>query len=336
MAKRTPKSGGDRPAPGGGRGGGASDAPPTGAEDAVPATDPETAEDAQATATATGTATGTATATETGTATATATGTAEAQVPPAGTRMTGWERLSRTFLNPPKSGARQGQSAGPPDYASMTEEEVRTRIISIDATERKIGLAGSVLAAIFALVFTIPYMVSKIAVQTTTKPLHKTCPPGLTYTPNGKAPATCNGVYPPSHYVLPLVVWLIFAVAIYVTVRIGRRSPLAFALALTGLSFGTIVVIIPFVGAGAWILVRAWRTQKYGTPRAKAPVEGYVRPPPRNARSARASGGGGGARSSPTKGAKGAAPQGVRQPPAPSKRYTPKAPPKKKPPPAPK
>ncbi|MDA8359430.1 MAG: hypothetical protein M0Z95_24710 [Actinomycetota bacterium] len=262
---------------------------------------------------------------------------------------TGWQRLQESFFKPPPPRSPKTPPT-PADFSKMTGAEIRARINQIDDTERKIGLAGAILAAIFALIFTVPYMVSKIAVATTVKPLHKTCADHLTYEANGKGPATCNGIYPPSHYVFPLVVWLVFALAIFVTVRIGRRAPVAFALVLTGLAFGTFIVIVPFLGAGGWLLLRAWRTQRYGSPTARAPVEGYVRPGPREPRGTRAGPGRNGRAGvgstgllsgSEATGSSGRGflrrrpaeiPQQARSRPTPTanKRYTPKAPPKKK------
>lgn len=273
-----------------------------------------------------------------GEATAATAGAAANGSSPHGRPRTGWERLSDTFLRPAKpAGSRKEPEKV--DFSSMSDDEKRSRISSIDPTERKIGLAASILAAVFALVYSIPYMVSKIAVPTTVKPVHGTCATTLTYVASSK---TCNGVYPPSHYVLPLVLWLVFAAAILVTVRIGRRSPLAFAMVLTGLAFGTLILMIPFVAAGAWVLIRAYKTQKYGAPNAKAPLEGYVRPPPRTRGSggrggtgAGKSAGGGSARNSTRRRRKGEPePEpDVRPPPTASKRYTPKSPPKKRVPP---
>ncbi|MHB8219076.1 MAG: hypothetical protein ACYDHU_01960 [Acidimicrobiales bacterium] len=279
--------------------------------------------------------------------------------------MTGWQRLQQSFYKPPVPRTEKRQPLAPVDFSKMSGAEVRARINQIDDTERKIGLAGSVLAAIFALIFTIPYMVSKIAVVTTVKPLHKTCTGHLLkFEANGKGPATCNGVYPASHYVFPLVVWLVFALAIFVTVRIGRRAPVAFALVLTGLAFGTFIVIVPFVVAGGWLLLRAWRTQRYGSPTARAPLDGYVRPGPREPRRSGSgprspavrstSGGstsGGSTSAGSTSGGSTSAgstsagslfrrrqtrqgnQESSRSVPAANKRYTPKAPPRKKPPP---
>lgn len=255
-----------------------------------------------------------------GEATAATAGAAANGSSPHGRPRTGWERLSDTFLRPAKpAGSRKEPEKV--DFSSMSDDEKRSRISSIDPTERKIGLAASILAAVFALVYSIPYMVSKIAVPTTVKPVHGTCATTLTYVASSK---TCNGVYPPSHYIFPLVVSLVLALAIFVTVRIGRRSALAFATALTGVSFGSLVFLVPFVGLAAWILLRGHRTQKYGAPNAKTVRPGYV-PPAGRSTSRRApparSGGGRGGRN-------GSSSASSRKPPQASKRYTPKTPPK--------
>ncbi len=239
--------------------------------------------------------------------------------------LTGWQRLQQTFVNPTQS-----KSSSPaPDFSSMTDAEVRAQITKIDAIERRVGMAASVLAAAFALIFTLPYMVSKIAVPGPTKPVHKKCPDHFTFTTNGSHAASCNKVYPPSHYLLPLIVWLALAVAIYVTVRIGRRSLVAFTILITGLSFGTFLVFLPFLVAGGWLLLRAYRTQRYGSPTAKEPVEGYA---PRGSR--KQGGSRAGPSLGPSSGAKSSAksgpsparpkPKGDTGPPSANKRYPPK------------
>jgi hypothetical protein len=244
---------------------------------------------------------------------------------------TGWERLSETFLRPASS-PRPRVEPVKIDYTSMSDEEKRARITQIDPMERKVGLAAAALAAVFALVYTVPYMVGKISVATTVKPLHKTCTHGYHYVATTN---TCNGVYPASHYTFPLILWLAFSVAIFVTVRIGRRAPMAFAIVLTGLAFGTVIIMLPYVVCGAWLLLRAYRTQRYGAPNAKAPVEGYVRPPPRQGRgSGRTTAANGTRNTTRRKRENDPEPeQPARRPPSASKRYTPKSAPKRKVPP---
>lgn len=243
-----------------------------------------------------------------------------------------WGRLSQTFLRPPAP--RSGSTAGGHDFARMTDEEKRAHIVRIDATERRVGIGASILGVALAIYANVPYMLSKTAVPTTVKPKGTSCGSTLL---NGvplkyvAATKTCNGVYPPSHYVLPLIVSLVLALAIYVTVRVRRRAPLAFTMVMTGLAFGSIIVLLPYGVAAAWIMLRAWRVQKYGSPTARVAVTGWVPPAARGTmRRARSTG----PRSSRGKGPQATA-TANRKPPEPNKRYTPKSPPKKKvPPPA--
>ncbi len=252
-----------------------------------------------------------------------------------GAPLTGWQRLSQTFLHPPGPKSARPAAAPPPeDLSHLSDDERRRRINQIDATERKVGLGAGALAVVFSLVYTLPYMVSKISVATTTKPVHKACAHHYKYTVNAGAAATCNTVYSPSHYAFQLVVWLIFSAAIFVTVMVGRRALMAFAIVITGLAFGTFILLLPFVAAGGWLLLRAWRVQRYGSPTARAPVEGYVPPPPRGAR--RPPGAEGNRNATRRRRAdQGESIADVRKPPSASKRYTPKTPQKKKPPPPP-
>lgn len=230
---------------------------------------------------------------------------------------TPWQRLSRSLVGSPQP----KPSPDSLDFSRMTDDEKRAHIVQIDGSERRVGLIASALGVALAIYANVPYMVSKIAVpDPTVKPKGTSCISGLRYVAKTK---TCNAVYPASHYVLPLIVSLVLALAIYVTVRIRRRAPLAFTMVMTGLAFGSLLILVPYgVGAG-WIMLRAWRTQKYGSPTAKAPVTGWVAPPPRPRRGA---GAGAGARKKRGREADGAA----RKPPEPNKRYTPKSPPKKK------
>ncbi|MGH8989169.1 MAG: hypothetical protein ACRDXC_11355 [Acidimicrobiales bacterium] len=212
------------------------------------------------------------------------------------------------------------------DLSRMSDDEKRTRISGVDPTERKLGIAGAALGVVLAIYANVPGMVSKTSVLTTVKPKGKSCGTviGITHLHYVASTKSCNGVYPPSHYVLPLVVSLVLAVAIYVTVRIRRRAPLAFTMVMTGLAFGSLIVLLPYGVAGGWIMLRAWRTQKYGAPTAKSPMPGWTAPPPRGS-TRRAKGAAPRARQG-----KGAGASATRRSPAANKRYTPKSPPKKK------
>ena len=244
-----------------------------------------------------------------------------------------WERLSQTFLR--NQGSRREVLDPDIDVTRLSDEEKRAMITRIDPRERIIGFGAAALAGALGLGLNLPYIVAKIKVPNTAiTPKNGHCPKGLTYVKSGN---TCNQVFPPSHYVLPLVVTLVLAIAIYITVRIGRRAPVAFATAITGISLGSLFLIIPFLGVAGWLLLRSYRFQKNGSPTAKAPIPGWE-PPARAPGRSRA---GWGTRASPSatpaKSRSGkATPQAAqRKPPSANKRYTPKAPPKKRPAPPP-
>jgi hypothetical protein len=100
-----------------------------------------------------------------------------------------------------------------------------------------------------------------------------------------------------------------------------KRTLVAFDLFLVGFAFT--VFILPFglafVFLGGWLMLRAWRINRYGTTNAKAIArEAAARPRGRQRKEA--------ARSA----SKTPATPGARKPPVASKRYTPKAPPRKK------
>lgn len=230
--------------------------------------------------------------------------------------VTGWQRLSQSLFRPQSPKA----DADDLDFSRMSDDEKRAHIVRIDPVERKVGLIAAGLGIALAIYANVPYMIAKRAVPSTVKPTGHKCPPHFHY---AASTGTCNTVYPVSHYVLPLVVSLVLAAAIYVTVRIRRRAPLSFTMVMTGLAFGSLYVLVPFgVGAG-WIMLRAWRTQKYGAPTAKKRLDGWVPPAPRApARRSRAKGG--------AKGGKAADSGSTRKGPEANKRYTPKSPPKKK------
>ena len=235
-----------------------------------------------------------------------------------------WQRLAQTFLRGPAP--KGAANTEPVDFSRMTDDEKRARIVRVDPTEHRVGIAAAVLGALLAVYFYVPDMVSKTVVPTTVKPKGTSCGPvvgiaDLHYVASTKA---CDGIYPTSHYVLPLVVSLVLAAAIYVTVRIRRRAPLAFTLVMTGLAFGSLLVLLPYGLAGGWVMLRAWRTQKYGTPTAKSVMTGWVAPPPRGSMRR--------AKTTPPRGrkSKDAGTAATRKPPSANKRYTPKSPPKKK------
>jgi len=197
----------------------------------------------------------------------------------------------------------------------MTDNEKRAAILGLDTLERKVGLYGSVLALVVALATQLGGVLNpNLAVSQSLAPLkgHICSSAKLTY---DKSTGKCTGKlpYPLEHWVIGLVLLLAFAAAMLITVRIGRRGPLGFVALMTGFAFETQVGILgfPFIAAGGWLLIRAWRVQRYGsTTASKANPTGEKRPPATRP-----------ARPAKSKKTKATAPTG----PAPNKRYTPKA-----------
>lgn len=222
-------------------------------------------------------------------------------------------RLSIALARPsgPRPAADPQEAAKP-----VSDEGKRQAIFNLDPKERRWGLIGAALAVVLALWQDLPYIANPRNPVKVPPGSHHSCASGFTY---NKAANVCEAIYSRGHWEFELGVLLAFALAIFVTVRIGRRSPVGFTLLMAGLAFEAEVGIlgIPFIFGGGWLLVRAWRVQRYGSPTGtKANPTGERRPPP-----ARAD------RSSQAK--KGKGPE--RKPPAASKRYTPKTARKKRP-----
>ncbi|MGH9045517.1 MAG: hypothetical protein ACRDVP_11955 [Acidimicrobiales bacterium] len=195
------------------------------------------------------------------------------------------------------------------------DEGKRKAVLQLDDRERKIGLLGGALALLIALVTTVPYVLdpSKRVSQTLSATKDHHClVKGFVYTKSSNA---CVGKvsYPLEHWLFALILMVAFAAAILVTVKIGRRGPLGFIALMTGLAFDTQVGILglPFVAGGGWLLVRAWRVQRYGSPTAPRGNSKGTRSPPDRTRPGRAN--------------KDREPQALRKAPGASKRYTPKS-----------
>jgi hypothetical protein len=247
------------------------------------------------------------------------------------------ERLSQTFLKPPPArssdaGPGAGEAGGPGDGLPQTTAEHRALINRIDARERRIGYGGSALAAVLAVVVAVANSPNRL-IDATRSHKNWACTAGyeLLHTSSG---FKCQEMR--STWVVALVVPLVLALAILITVRIGRRAPLAFTILITGVASPGIEFAVPFLIAGGWLILRAWRTQRYGAPTAKAPIPGYE--PPSRRTSPRAGSQATGTRAAGSTAAHGRGKQaaaGARKAPAPSKRYTPKAPKRKRPTPPP-
>ena len=202
----------------------------------------------------------------------------------------------------------------------MSDEAKRQAIRGIDRRERQVGLIAAGLAGVIALSTTLPYVLKpsmKVSVTVAASKNH-TCAKHYQYV-NGK----CDGkvAYSLDHWVFAMCILLAFALAIFVTVRVGRRSPLGFVALMAGLAFETDVGIlgVPFISGGRMaadpgLAGPAVRLAH----RYEGEPERRTRPPPPKAER-------------PTRKKK----ETERKGPVASKRYTPKAPKRKRPAPTP-
>lgn len=202
--------------------------------------------------------------------------------------------LSSKFLKPakPKDGPPQDQ----PDPNRILEgEERKAAIRGLDLAEIKWSKAGLILSTAMALI--TPFYISAG---------HKTQKLG-----NGKSTAVT-----PDALLLGGVV-LLFCALGFLALRRRKRSLLAFTFFVVGFAF---TLILPPLGLaviflGGWLMLRAYRMQKYGTSNSRMVAKEAAARPSRKARAAQAQ--------APVK------PTGYKAPTA-NKRYTPKAPSKKK------
>jgi hypothetical protein len=175
--------------------------------------------------------------------------------------------LSATFLKPAKPKPPQAEE---PEERPLTEEERRQQAIMLDPTERKIGYTGVLLGLLISFGLTLPYVFDRhltVTVKQAGAPNGTTCQNGFTYIPkSGNQAAQCTGkvVYPVSHWLLLMVLLLVFTIAIFITVRIGKRLPMGFAILVAGVAYESTVGLLGliFMLPGAWLLFKAWKVRR--------------------------------------------------------------------------
>jgi hypothetical protein len=205
--------------------------------------------------------------------------------------------LSEKLLRPARP--KEAPPAEPDRVLSPSER--RQAMSRLDAVEVKWSKAGLFLATGLGIV--IP------AIESSTHPLHK-----VTSHLHGKN--TAGYVVTSGTWLLIGLIVVVFCALGFLALRRRKRSLVIFTFFVIGFSFTLIFAPLGFalIALGGWLLLRAYRIQKFGTPNAKkAAVEARARPPRRERKQAAA-------RTTTT----------AYKPPAPSKRYTPKSAPRKK------
>lgn len=240
------------------------------------------------------------------------------------------DRLTQRF-------SRQPASSSGASRTEMTDNEKAVAIRQVDQLERRVGYLGAVLGIGIGLAAFLPFIVNpkKKFTSTITRSGKHCLAPFHAIAHN-----QCSGLITASrsHWVTELAIVVVFAAFLVVATRYGRRSLVAFALLFMGLALlDTSIIALLYVGAGGWLLVRAYRVQKYGTTNAKevAAIAAKQREErkagraPSEKSSARSSTGS--AKSGKNSKGKKATPPDTKPRPEANKRYTPKTPPRKRP-----
>jgi hypothetical protein len=223
-------------------------------------------------------------------------------------------------------GPGRGAGSSGPSEPTMNDAQRGAAIRQIDDTERKIGYFGAAGVAVLALAYFIPHLEhpGRPIIETVAR-TGKTCAAHYkAITVSGAHDCEHFTYYSRGEWISLMALLLAFAIGVAVATRIGRRSAVAFALLLTGFAVeftsGSILGIL-FVGAGGWLIIRAWRVQRYGDPKGPArgagPAAKSPAPKPRGDKPV-------------SKRSRAKAPEPAVKAPTPNKRYTPKAPPRKK------
>jgi hypothetical protein len=152
--------------------------------------------------------------------------------------MTRWERLKYAMVRPDAA----EREAKPDDRST---EELEATVRTADDRERAVGLVAAPVAAALSFLLTGADIARNSSVTTQVNDA-KHYVPASTY-----------------HWVL--LVFLGLSVVMLVTALLRKRLILAIALALYGVGLfqlGWLGFAVPFVLAGAWYLVRAFRLQQ--------------------------------------------------------------------------
>jgi hypothetical protein len=234
-----------------------------------------------------------------------------------------------------RSQAMTRRSSPQASASSMSDENKARAIRQVDTLERRIGFLGAALAVVIGLVAFVPFIsdphkrfTGQIA------RIGKHCPPHF----KAVAGNQCSGLLTASrsHWIEELVVVILFAAFLAVATWYGRRSLVAFALLFGGLAVVSTtgsILGIAYIGAGGWLMVRAYRVQKYGTTNAKEVATIVADQRAERKAAGKTSGSSRSSSRTPTTSSKGkkSTPADGKPRPQANKRYTPKTPPRKRP-----
>jgi hypothetical protein len=168
-----------------------------------------------------------------------------------GAPMTRWERLKYAMVKPDDD-----SDSRPAASDERSAEELQYAIRYADDRERAVGLIAGPVSALISFIV-IGSMINR----------------------NSQPTTAAKNFVPASTYHWVLLVFLALAVVILVSAWWRKRMAMAISLALYGVGLfqlGWLGFAVPFVLAGAWYLVRAFRLQQTFT-KAEAEESGTAR-----------------------------------------------------------
>jgi hypothetical protein len=219
--------------------------------------------------------------------------------PDGGDRPQTWSaRLWGAFSGPKSAAGARGSGREAEPVAILPPEERKAAMSTLDPIEAKWSLGAFVLATVAGIA--IPAYI--IAENKVTKRGKDT----IAVAPDAKL---LGGVI------------LLLCVIGFLALWKRKRTLVAFSMFLVGFAFTLFIGVIgfAFILLGGWLMLRAWRLNKYGTTNSRA-IAKETAARPRGRERKEAAKAGPKTASSPT----------ARKPPTASKRYTPKSPPRKK------
>ena len=197
----------------------------------------------------------------------------------------------------------------------------REAILGLDDLERKLSVTLALIALGFGIFFVVQWATNATIVKTAKPLAHHACPTGYHYLASS---ALCQQI---SHnrgaWLLQCIVVVVLGLAILYTAWRKKRAGVATFALLLGLFLGVAGLGVVFFFFGAWLMLRAYRLQKYGD----ATWKGSNRVAREMAQARRS---GGAPRPATVDASSTAAPPRAAAPPAPSKRYTPKKQPRRR------